>query len=151
MLLALCESLAAVLAALEHCLSSHHVGLAPADGVAAALADLGATMPASATPSGTQMRPKLGVRPSDFEDASLADASWPRMRVHADVTEKLGSEIHIIFTLDTPPVQHPSISQTVTEEGKRIPRRYWLAASRCGPYGSPHAAGCNRASPSSWL
>ena len=47
-------SLAAVLAALEHCLSSHHVGLAPADGVAAALADLGATMPASATPSGTK-------------------------------------------------------------------------------------------------
>jgi multiple sugar transport system ATP-binding protein len=60
----------------------------------------------------------LGVRPSDFEDASLADASWPRMRVHADVTEKLGSEIHIIFTLDTPPVQHPSISQAVTEEGE---------------------------------
>jgi len=58
----------------------------------------------------------LGVRPSDFEDASLGDASWPRMRVHADVTEKLGSEIHIIFTLDTPPVQHPSISKAVTEE-----------------------------------
>jgi multiple sugar transport system ATP-binding protein len=58
----------------------------------------------------------LGVRPSDFEDASLADASWPRLRVHADVTEKLGSEIHIIFTLDTPPVQHPSISKAVTEE-----------------------------------
>jgi len=58
----------------------------------------------------------LGVRPSDFEDASLADAGWPRMRVQADVTEKLGSEIHIIFTLDTPPVQHPSISKAVTEE-----------------------------------
>jgi multiple sugar transport system ATP-binding protein len=58
----------------------------------------------------------LGVRPSDFEDAGLADASWPRMRVRADVTEKLGSEIHIIFTLDAPPVQHPSISKAVTEE-----------------------------------
>ena len=58
----------------------------------------------------------LGVRPSDFEDASLADASWPRMQVNANVTEKLGSEILIIFTLDTPPVQHPSISKAVTEE-----------------------------------
>src|SRR5215471_10487100 len=58
----------------------------------------------------------LGVRPSDFEDAELADAGWARMPVQADVTEKLGSEIHIIFTLDTPPVQHPSISKTVTEE-----------------------------------
>src|SRR5215469_7049068 len=30
----------------------------------------------------------LGVRPSDFEDAGLADASWPRMRVNAGVTEE---------------------------------------------------------------
>jgi multiple sugar transport system ATP-binding protein len=52
----------------------------------------------------------LGIRPSDFEDASLGDGQWGRMRVTAEVTEELGSEIHVIFTLDAPAVQHASIT-----------------------------------------
>jgi multiple sugar transport system ATP-binding protein len=56
----------------------------------------------------------LGIRPSDFEDASLADASWARMPVTVGVTEELGSEIHVIFTIDAPPVQHASISDAAT-------------------------------------
>ncbi len=52
----------------------------------------------------------LGIRPSDFEDADLADASWPRMAVRSSVTEDLGSDIHVIFELDSAPVQHASIS-----------------------------------------
>src|SRR4029077_20673802 len=36
----------------------------------------------------------LGIRPSDFEDSSLAEADWPRMPVEVSVTEELGSEIH---------------------------------------------------------
>ena len=52
----------------------------------------------------------LGIRPSDFEDAALADAGWARMTATAEVTEELGSEIHVIFSVDTPPVRHPSIS-----------------------------------------
>ncbi len=55
----------------------------------------------------------MGIRPSDFEDASLADAEWARIGVTANVTEELGSEIHVIFTLDAPPMQHPSISDAV--------------------------------------
>jgi len=58
----------------------------------------------------------LGVRPSDFEDAELADPSWARMPVKADVTEKLGSEIHVIFTLDAPIVEHSSLSQAISDE-----------------------------------
>jgi multiple sugar transport system ATP-binding protein len=53
----------------------------------------------------------LGIRPSDFEDASLGNASLGTMRVTAGVTEELGSEIHVIFTIDAPPVQHASIAQ----------------------------------------
>jgi multiple sugar transport system ATP-binding protein len=52
----------------------------------------------------------LGIRPSDFEDASLGDGKWARMPVTVGVTEELGSEIHVIFTIDAPPVQHASIS-----------------------------------------
>jgi multiple sugar transport system ATP-binding protein len=55
----------------------------------------------------------LGIRPSDFEDASLADAEWAPIGVTANVTEELGSEIHVIFALDAPPIQHPSISDAV--------------------------------------
>jgi multiple sugar transport system ATP-binding protein len=53
----------------------------------------------------------LGIRPSDFEDASLADAGWARMQVTAGVTEDLGSEIHVLFTIDAPQVRHQSITQ----------------------------------------
>ena len=56
----------------------------------------------------------LGIRPSDFEDASLADAGWARMPVTAGVTEELGSEIQVIFTIDAPPVEHSSISDAAT-------------------------------------
>ncbi|HEY0717091.1 MAG TPA: sn-glycerol-3-phosphate ABC transporter ATP-binding protein UgpC [Streptosporangiaceae bacterium] len=56
----------------------------------------------------------LGIRPSDFEDATLADASWARMAVTAGVTEELGSEIHVIFTIDAPPVEHSSITDAAT-------------------------------------
>ncbi len=60
----------------------------------------------------------MGIRPSDFEDASLADGEWARLPVTAGVIEELGSEIHVIFTIDAPPVQHASITEAVAgEEG----------------------------------
>ncbi len=55
----------------------------------------------------------LGIRPAEFEDAYLADPDWARMQVTANVTEELGSEIHVIFTLDAAPTRHPSISDAV--------------------------------------
>ncbi len=58
----------------------------------------------------------LGIRPSDFEDASLADAAWARMPVTANVTEDLGSEIHVLFSVDAPQVQHASITQAVADD-----------------------------------
>jgi multiple sugar transport system ATP-binding protein len=58
----------------------------------------------------------LGVRPSDFEDAALADPSWATMPVEARVTEELGSEIHVIFTIGAPIVQHASLSQAISDE-----------------------------------
>jgi multiple sugar transport system ATP-binding protein len=65
----------------------------------------------------------LGIRPSDFEDASLADPGWARMPVTADVTEDLGSEIHVLFTIDAPQVQHSSITHAMagSDEDETIP------------------------------
>ena len=53
----------------------------------------------------------LGIRPADFEDASCGDASRGTMRVVAGVTEELGSEIMVIFTIDAPHVEHASLAQ----------------------------------------
>jgi multiple sugar transport system ATP-binding protein len=52
----------------------------------------------------------LGVRPSHFEDAVYGDASWARLPVTVSVTEELGTEIHAIFPIDAPPVEHASIA-----------------------------------------
>jgi multiple sugar transport system ATP-binding protein len=61
----------------------------------------------------------LGIRPSDFEDASLAEPDWARMAVTAGVTEELGSEIHVIFTIEAPPVEHSSLAEAVkSDEGE---------------------------------
>jgi multiple sugar transport system ATP-binding protein len=53
----------------------------------------------------------LGIRPSDFEDATLGNVSRGMMRVTAGVTEELGSEIMVIFTIDAPHVEHASLAQ----------------------------------------
>jgi multiple sugar transport system ATP-binding protein len=58
----------------------------------------------------------LGIRPSDFEDARLSDESWPRMPVVTHMTEALGSEIHVIFAIDAPPVEHKDLADLVPEQ-----------------------------------
>jgi multiple sugar transport system ATP-binding protein len=59
----------------------------------------------------------LGIRPSDFEDATFADASWARLPVTVGVTEELGTEIHAIFAIDAPPVEHASITHATAGDG----------------------------------
>jgi multiple sugar transport system ATP-binding protein len=58
----------------------------------------------------------LGIRPSDFEDGDLAEVDWPRIPVTADVTEALGSEMHVIFRIDAPPVQHAALGDATASE-----------------------------------
>jgi multiple sugar transport system ATP-binding protein len=58
----------------------------------------------------------LGIRPSDFEDGAFGDAAWPRISVTAGVTEGLGTEIHAIFIIDAPPVEHASITSAASDE-----------------------------------
>ena len=43
---------------------------------------------------------------------SLADGSHPgKMQITAGVTEELGTEIHVIFTIDAPPVEHADLTK----------------------------------------
>jgi multiple sugar transport system ATP-binding protein len=56
----------------------------------------------------------LGIRPSDFEDASLAEPQWPRLSARADVTEALGSEVHVLFMIDEPAVKHSALGHAAS-------------------------------------
>ena len=72
---------------------------------------------------GYQGRPViLGIRPSDFEDAEVwRDERRPTIEVTADVTEDLGSEVHVLFTVEAPPVQVEGVQDDQEATGAPIP------------------------------
>jgi multiple sugar transport system ATP-binding protein len=70
----------------------------------------------------------LGIRPSDLEDHGVwQNASLPTIEVKADVTEELGSELNVIFTIDAPPVQTEDIVAASSDEGEDL----LMIESRC--------------------
>jgi multiple sugar transport system ATP-binding protein len=46
----------------------------------------------------------LGLRPEAFEDVAFADPSLPAIDVEIAVIEELGSDTHVIFPVDAPPI-----------------------------------------------
>ena len=63
----------------------------------------------------------LGIRPSDFEDAEVwRDERLPVVEVTAEVVEDLGSEAHVLFTVEAPPVQVEGVDED-PEAGAPIP------------------------------
>jgi multiple sugar transport system ATP-binding protein len=62
----------------------------------------------------------LGIRPSDFDDASLGrDPHLPTIAAVAQVVEELGSEVHVLFGVDAPPVSSDAVraAEEADEEG----------------------------------
>ena len=58
----------------------------------------------------------LGIRPSDFEDAALwRDDARPRLPVTVDLSEELGAEMNLIFTLDATPAATDVVAQAAEE------------------------------------
>jgi multiple sugar transport system ATP-binding protein len=60
----------------------------------------------------------IGIRPSDFEDANYADSTWPRIQATSDVTEALGTEIHVLFRIESPPVRHSALGHAATADAE---------------------------------
>jgi multiple sugar transport system ATP-binding protein len=58
---------------------------------------------------GGSRRVILGIRPTDFELGTPATPDLPRLRVKPDVIEDLGSESHLIFTIDAPRVSAEAV------------------------------------------
>jgi multiple sugar transport system ATP-binding protein len=62
----------------------------------------------------------LGIRPSDFDDAALGrDPALPTISVVSSVVEELGSEVHVLFGVDAPPVSSDAVraAEESDEEG----------------------------------
>ncbi len=58
----------------------------------------------------------LGIRPSDMEDATeWSNPDLPTIEVTADVTEDLGSEVNVLFTVDAPPVGVEEVMEAADE------------------------------------
>ncbi len=48
----------------------------------------------------------IGIRPSSFEDAAFVSDDRPVIKADVTVSEELGSEVNVIFTVHAPPVHH---------------------------------------------
>jgi multiple sugar transport system ATP-binding protein len=82
---------------------------AEVDGNEVRFAGFTLTLPDGSPAAAGGGRVVLGIRPTDFEHGATADADWPRLRVRPDVIEDLGSESHVIFTLDAPRVSAEAV------------------------------------------
>jgi multiple sugar transport system ATP-binding protein len=51
----------------------------------------------------------VGVRPEAFEDTAFADPALPALDVDVAVIEELGSDTHVIFPVDAPPVDSETL------------------------------------------
>ena len=83
-------------------------------------ADFKVQLPPSSSMVGVNRKVVLGIRPTDFEHAVEA-ADLPRIRVHVDVVEELGSESHLVFAIDAPRVSAEAVraaTETSDDEGK---------------------------------
>jgi multiple sugar transport system ATP-binding protein len=72
----------------------------------------------SALPAGAVV---LGIRPSDLEDADVWDSDLPTIKARVDVIEELGSEVHVLFTADAPPIiTEDTLAAATAEQGEEV-------------------------------
>ena len=60
----------------------------------------------------------VGIRPSDLEDVDVWGTSGTSvLDVEVDITEELGSEVNVLFTVDAPPVTSEEALAAASDEG----------------------------------
>ena len=63
----------------------------------------------------------LGIRPESFEDAAYAAPGLPTVDVTVSVLEELGADSHVLFNVDTPPVELADVKAAAdTDEGAML-------------------------------
>jgi multiple sugar transport system ATP-binding protein len=90
------------------------------DGGHVEFAGFSLALPQGSPLAGRNQKVILGIRPTDFDHAETAQAEFPRIRVRADIVEDLGSESHVIFSVDAPIVSAEAVraaAETTENEG----------------------------------
>ena len=89
----------------------------------------------------------LGIRPESFDDAELADRSLPSIDVEVDVLEELGSDSHVMFTIDAPRLEAEDLRAAADDEeapllvDDRVDVDRPRSAKSAARAGAPHPAG----------
>jgi multiple sugar transport system ATP-binding protein len=71
-------------------------------------------------PTGGSGELVVGVRPDAFEDAAFADPSLPQIDVTPAVLEVLGSDVHVIFSVEGAPVLVDDVLQASDDEDSAL-------------------------------
>ena len=90
---------------------------AQVDGSHVSFAGFTLPLPEGASLAGHEGTVILGIRPTDFEHGATAASELPRIRVKPDVLEDLGSENHLIFTIDAPRVSADAVRAATETQG----------------------------------
>src|ERR1044072_3432026 len=81
-------------------------------------------------PQGSPAKGVLGIRPAAVAESGTPGAST--LEVTPAVVEELGSEAHIFFPVDAPPVTAEILESSESEEGTLLPESKALFAARLG-------------------
>ena len=103
-------------------IGSPSMNLVEADVAAGSVRFAGYELPLPEKASVTPGRVILGIRPTDLKDGESAEAGLPRIRVRATIVEDLGSESHVIFTIDAPRVVAEAVraAEDLAEPGESL-------------------------------
>jgi multiple sugar transport system ATP-binding protein len=90
-------------------------------------------VPGGAMPAGAPSRLIVGIRPEAFEDAAFADPSLPQLDVVIDVVEDLGSDTHVIFSVDAPKVDVSEVREAAGDDDALLPADRETFTARVDP------------------
>jgi multiple sugar transport system ATP-binding protein len=83
----------------------------------------------------------LGIRPEAFEDAAFTDPSLPALDVDVHVVEELGSDAHVIFTVDAPPVDTDEVRESREDDAALLVADRAVFTARANPATSARPGG----------
>jgi len=93
------------------------------------------------TPVQGSRRVVLGIRPEVFEDAAFAPAGLPTIDVEVVVVEELGSDAHVFFHADAPPVTPEVLEAEGEDSAQLVDEPVALLNARVDPGTRAHVRG----------
>jgi multiple sugar transport system ATP-binding protein len=92
-------------------------------------------------PAGRPGQVVLGIRPEVFEDAAFASAGLPTIDVEVEVVEDVGSDSHVHFAVDSPPITAETVEATDGETASLIVEERTMFNARVNPATRAHVGG----------